>query len=449
MTTETHQQARLSRDRRFDGQFFIAVKTTGIFCRTICPATLPKEENVEYFPMAEQAMDAGYRPCLRCRPDSSPHSFAWKGVDTTVERALKLLREYPHLSLEQISEKLGVSDRYLRKLFNLHVGLAPKRYQLFQQLLFAKQLLHESRLNVEEVALAAGFQSARRLQDNFKQYLGLSPKQIRQVNSKHDAPLSLHLAYRPPYAWPELRQFLAARAIESMEWVTDNSYARTFRLASCEGYFIARHRPERHGFEVELELSDLSQLKAVIDEIRRVLDLDADSMLIGERLVASGVPEDKLVQGLRLPGVWHSFEAGCRAILGQQVSVTAAIKLVTQLVVALGETHSRGRLFPTPSAVAQSDLAFLKMPGSRREALQRFAAYWHAHGEPENLQDILALKGIGPWTLSYMQMRGQSHPDIWLDTDLVIKKQLNKYVVDASQIAPWRSYLTFQLWSMA
>lgn len=449
MTIETYQQARLSRDRRFDGQFFVAVKSTGIFCRPICPATLPKEENVEYFPLAEQALAAGYRPCLRCRPDSSPQSFAWKGVNTTVERALRLLREHPALGLKPISDKLGVSDRYLRKLFRQHVGMAPKRFQLFQQLLFAKQLLHESGLNVEQVALAAGFQSARRLQQNFRQYLGLSPTQVRKIRVQDGVPLALHLAYRPPYAWPILRQFLALRAVPGMEWVTEDSYARTFRLGHCEGYFVARHHPRRHGFVVELRLSHLSQLKGVVDEIRRILDLDADSQLIGERLLACGVPPEALVTGLRLPGVWDGFEAGCRAILGQQVSVTAAIRLLTQLVHQLGHPHACGTLFPTPHAVAQSDLAFLKIPAARKAALQGFAAYWQEFGAQMQEEAVLALKGIGPWTLNYLKLRGQSHPDIWLASDLVIKKQLAKYDVDAPSMVPWRSYLTFQLWSMA
>ena len=158
-----YQQARLSRDRRFDGRFFVAVKTTGIFCRPICPAVAPKEQNVEYYPLAEQAMQAGYRPCLRCRPDSSPQSWAWKGVDTSVERALRLLSEHPELSLGQIADKLGMTDRYLRKLFQERVGMAPKRYQLFKQLLQAKQLLHQTNLNVEQVALACGFQSEKGL----------------------------------------------------------------------------------------------------------------------------------------------------------------------------------------------------------------------------------------------------------------------------------------------
>lgn len=443
-----YQQARLSRDRRFDGRFFVAVKTTGIFCRPICPAVAPKEQNVEYYPLAEQAMQAGYRPCLRCRPDSSPQSWAWKGVDTSVERALRLLSEHPELSLGQIADKLGMTDRYLRKLFQERVGMAPKRYQLFKQLLQAKQLLHQTNLNVEQVALACGFQSARRLQDNFRQHLQLSPGEIRN----HAVPgqqMQVQLSFRPPYHWPMLRDFLALRAIADMEWVTDNSYARVFSYAGAKGYFCAEYQPDKHCFNVSLELNDLSQFTGVLAHIRRVLDVDADSGLIGERLRLAGISAEQQVEGLRLPGVWSPFEAGCRAILGQQVSVKAAIGQVSLLVTQLGEQGEKGRYFPGPEVIAHADLSFLKMPASRRDTLRRFAEYWAAFGEPTKPDDLLALKGVGPWTVNYMKLRGYSHPDIWLDTDLVIKKQLQQQPVDADCVAPWRSYLTFQLWSQA
>ncbi|WP_438865184.1 bifunctional transcriptional activator/DNA repair enzyme AdaA, partial [Neptunicella sp.] len=227
---QSFQQARLARDARFDGQFFVAVKSTGIFCRPICPATPPKEHNVEYFLLAEQAMQAGFRPCLRCRPDSAPSSWAWKGVDTTVERALTLLTDYPQLTLQHIAVKLGISDRYLRNLFSQKVGMTAKQYQLCQQLLFAKKLLHETALSIEQVALSCGFQSSRRLQDLFKKRLQLSPAQVRKNKPLANDHIQLSLAFRPPYNWPMLRDFLALRAVTGMEWVNDDSYARTFDL---------------------------------------------------------------------------------------------------------------------------------------------------------------------------------------------------------------------------
>lgn len=442
------QQARMARDARFDGQFFVAVKTTRIFCRPVCPANLPKEENVEYFTFAQQAMQAGYRPCLRCRPDSAPKSCAWQGVDTTVERAVKLLRDNADMPVQDIAAKLGISDRYFRLLFQRTLGVSPKQYQLFEKLLFAKQLLHQSALSIDQVAQASGFASARRLQDNIKQLTGLSPKQIRRDKVTRNQIITVELAFRPPYDWPHIRDFLATRAISHMEQLTADSYARTFHIGRDKGWFCARFVPEKCYFSIQLELDNISHLKTTLQNIRRMLDLDADISVIQKQLISSGVRHSELRQGLRLPGIWDTFEAGCRAILGQQISVNAAIKLVTQLVSELGEREGDRYYFPQSEKVAASDLLFLKMPASRRNTLRNFAVFY-TQAEDDKPDAWLTLKGIGPWTVAYAKMRGQSQPDIWLDSDLVIKKQLEKTPIDADIARPWRSYLTLQLWSMA
>jgi AraC family transcriptional regulator of adaptative response / DNA-3-methyladenine glycosylase II len=438
----------MARDARFDGQFFVAVKTTRIFCRPICPANLPKEENVEYFTFAQQAMQAGYRPCMRCRPDSAPKSCAWEGVDTTVERAVKLLRDNPDMSVQHIAVKLGISDRYFRMLFQRTLGVSPKQYQLFEQLLFAKQLLHQSALSIEQVAQASGFASARRLQDNIKQVTGLSPRQIRRDKVISTQTITVELAFRTPYDWQHIRDFLAKRAISEMEQLAANSYARTFHIGQDKGWFCARFVPQKRHFAVQLELDNISHLKITLQNIRRILDLDADISVIQSQLISSGVSHSELREGLRLPGIWDTFEAGCRAILGQQISVNAAIKLVTQLVTELGERERDRVYFPSPEKVAASELLFLKMPASRRKTLRNLAAFYTL-AENHNPDTWLTLKGIGPWTVAYAKMRGQSQPDIWLDSDLVIKKQLEKTPINADIAQPWRSYLTLQLWSMA
>ncbi|GAA0854677.1 DNA-3-methyladenine glycosylase 2 family protein [Aliiglaciecola litoralis] len=454
---QLYQQARKARDARFDGQFFVAVKSTGIFCRPICPAPSPKEENVEYFSLAPLAMQAGYRPCLRCRPDSAPGSFAWKGVDTTVERAIKLLRIHPGLKVCEICEKLGVSDRYLRALFTRKLGIAPKQFRIFEQLLFAKQLLHQSKLSVEDVAQASGFSSARRLQDNLKTGLQLTPTQIRKNAMTRSEPLigssagTLHiqLSFRAPYDWQRLRGFLAMRAIAGIEEVSETFYARHFSLDKVSGYFKATFNQAKQCFDVQLQIAELSHIQAVVQHIRRVLDLDADPHVIHQGLLSTGLDSKALVSGLRIPGIWSTFEAGCRAILGQQISVKAAINLVTALAHQLGEKHQGKLIFPTAEAVAGSDLAFLKMPSKRRDSLRAFGAYCAQHPDVSTLDDWLSIKGIGPWTVAYAKMRGQSDPDIWLDTDLVIKKQIQQNQLNPAAAQPWRSYLTFQLWSMA
>lgn len=444
-----YQQARLARDRRFDGEFFVAVKTTGIFCRPICPAPSPKETNVEYFSFAQLAMQAGYRPCLRCRPDSAPMSWAWKGVDTTVERAIKLIRENPETNLNELVDRLGISDRYLRDLFKQKLGIGPKKFQLYERLLFAKQLLHQSSLPIEQVAQASGFSSARRLQENMKANLNLTPRQIRAQERRDSGHLSIQLSYRPPYNWPQVRDFLALRAVDGIERVDTDSYARTFNIEGEKGWFQATHNQAKCQFDIALKLSEASKIKGIINQIRRVLDLDAEPGLIAKSLQSTGLPEKVLVSGIRIPGVWSTFEAGCRAILGQQISVKVAINLMTQLAHNLGASSSFGHHFPHPERVAESELDFLRIPQNRKSSLRDFAALHQSLAEDEDLDQWLAIKGVGPWTVAYAKMRGQSNPDIWLDTDLVIKKQITKYELQPDNAAPWRSYLTFQLWSMA
>lgn len=453
MNSQTWQQARLSRDRRFDGRFFVAVKTTGIFCRNICPANLPKEENVEYYTHAAQALEKGYRPCLRCRPDSAPSSYAWLGVETTVVRAMKLLRDFPESGLEDIAQRLGISDSYLRKLFREHLGVSPKQFQLTEQLLFAKKLLHETHLSVEQVATTAGFQSARRLQQNLKDTMQLTPTQIRQQQSQQDKQLHLYLSYTPDYYWRQVRDFWQIRAVHGMETVTEDSYARSFNWQGDRGYFCAQIEPERFRFKVTLSLQNYQNLRFVLRNIKRVLDLDTDYSVVKAGLLKTGLRVEQLTPGIRIPGVWCLFEAGCRAVLGQQVSVKAAVNKVAQLTDELGETisaeHQLTRLFPSAEAVAKSDLGFLKMPEARKRALLSLAQYIHEHPEDNNPDNWLDIKGIGPWTVAYAKMRGQSEPDIWLGTDLVIKKQIEQFSLNTDVAAPWRSYLTFQLWDHA
>lgn len=462
------RQARKSRDPRFDGRFFVGVKTTGIFCRNVCRVRLPKEENVTYFNFAAQAMQAGFRPCLRCRPDSAPGSFAWQGVTTTLARAMQLLKNQPHTDIQHLCEKLGISDSYLRKLFRTQLGISPKHFQIAEQLLLAKRLLHETQLSVEQIAHCSGFNSARRLQDNMMQHLKLSPSQVRQTKPIANRPLRLHLYYRAPYNWPQLRDFLSIRAIANVETVTEHSYSRQFTLkattanaSECHGYFRATHQETQNRFEVDIELNDYQQLNRVLSNLRRILDLDTDSSVIEQQLLAAGIPQQQLVTGLRLPGVWSELEAGVRAILGQQVSIQAAITHLTRLVESCDYRIADKLYFPTAEHILNNPLDVLKMPNARKQCLHRLAEHIKNGNDlaqkteqeqlflHTDLKQWQALKGIGPWTVAYAEMRGQSNPDIWLNTDLVIKKQLQKQAINADLAIPWRSYLTFQLWSMA
>ncbi len=452
---ESCQKARLSRDPRFDGKFFTAVKTTGIYCRTICPVPAPKEENVLYFSTAIEAANAGFRPCLRCRPDSAPGSPAWKGVDTTLERAVRLIDEgaLQQGSLPQLAQRLGISDRYLRQLFTRHIGISPKAYALYQQCLFAKQLLHQTKLPITQVALASGFDSVRRFNDCFQSQLKLTPSKMRKSGGTQSSALKLKLYYRPPYNWSAMYQFLKARAITDLEWCDEQSYGRTINWFESVGSFTAHHVEHENRFDVTIELDDVRHLKPIISNIHRILDLNVDIQAVEQDLQTCLNSAISIKTGLRLPGIWSVFEAGIRAVLGQQISVVAARNLVCNLVSSLGQLNGASRLFPSPQSIASSELAFLKIPSSRKQTLRNLAQHYLDNEHPDDPRQWLQLKGIGPWTVDYAQLRGLSDPDIFLAGDLGIKKAIKQSGVgsaenfDPVQASPWRSYLTFQLWS--
>lgn len=270
---------------------------------------------------------------------------------------------------------------------------------------------------------------------------------IRDVERGADGGLVLELAYQPPYAWTAVQAFLAQRLIEGLEWSGEDHYGRTFAWHGATGHFTATHDPAHHRFLVALEIDDPDGVPAVVTNIRRLLDLDADPGAI-EAHLARAIPGLALIEGLRLPGIWSQFEAGIRAILGQQVSILAARRLTQTLVDELGDREGPRRRFPEPAAIAASELAFLKLPDARRQALRRLAE-WHLEtAEPHDATEWLALKGIGPWTVDYARMRGASHPDILLAGDLGVKKALGTLGgVSGADAAPWRSYLTIQLWN--
>lgn len=462
--SETLTKARLSRDPRFDGTFFVAVKTTGIFCRPICPAKLPNEENVTYYQHATTAMAHGFRPCFRCRPDSAPHSPAWSGVGATVNRAIALLSVIPSESVSGVAARLGISERYLNKLMVNALGLSPKSFQNMHRALFAKQLIQQSSLSITNVAFTAGYQSLRQLQRAMAQYCDTTPSQLRKHQSHTEQQITLFLSYRPPYNWPYVRQFLALRAIPRMERVTEDTYERWFEWEGADGYFSVKHDPKRSGFSVALTLSNLMHLHRVIENIKAMLDLNADPILIEESLTKAGLAPQQLTCGLRLPSAWSVFESGCRAIVGQQVSVKAAIGQVSLLVHHLGRQaiHLQDNLdaddekasaqshvyFPTPDNVASSDLAFLRMPQARKNAIRQFASLFAQSKMPSH-DDILSIKGIGQWTLDYLRMRGERNPDVYLSGDLIVRKTAEKFVVCSEDAAPWRSYLTLQMWQLS
>ncbi|CAM4208616.1 AlkA N-terminal domain-containing protein [Pseudoalteromonas byunsanensis] len=447
---EVCQKARKSRDHRFDGLFYVAVKTTGIYCRPICPAPAAHEKNVEYYEHAHNAADAGFRPCIRCRPDSAPGSYAWLGTQTTAVRAKKLIDEgvLSSHSAAHLANRLGITQRYLNKLFVQYYGTTPKQYALYKQCDFAKQLLQQTKLPVAHIAFASGFNSLRRFNDAFVRLFQLTPSQLRGECEQVQSHITLHLPFRPPYNWEVLQDFLSKRLVEPMEWLTPKSYGRTYQLDAYDGAFEAYFDEANHRFKVEITINDIAGLHLVVSNIRRVLDLDADPNFIYQHLYQS-LPESlQLTEGLRLPGIWSEFEAGVRAVLGQQVSVAAAKNLLTTLVNELGGGNHLGqRLFPSPEAMVNCEFAFFKMPQRRKEALAFLAQHCQQNPLSSELDEWLTIKGIGPWTVDYAKMRGQSNPDIYLGSDLGVKKAFAQCeTLDTEQCAPFRSYLTFQLW---
>jgi AraC family transcriptional regulator, regulatory protein of adaptative response / DNA-3-methyladenine glycosylase II len=450
LTNSICQQARLARDARFDGLFFTAVKSTGIYCRPICPARAPAEPQVSYYFSAAGASAAGYRPCLRCRPDSAPGSAAWQGNQTTLQRALRLIDEgaLQQQTQASLALRLGISERYLRKLFQQQLGLAPKQYALTQQVLFAKKLLHETSLPVTAIAYQAGFNSVRRFNDAFKQQLQLNPTDIRRHRTPTAELLELELSYRPPLAWPQMLDFWRARTLHGVDWVEGSRYGRTFTYLQQPGWFDVAPRSE-HSLTLRLHWSGQHGLFSLVQQVRRLLDLDANMLQIEGQLRAHPLFEQGIIAGLRIPGLWSGWEAGVRAILGQQVSVAGARTQLNRLTDVLGDTLADGKkLFPTAQAVLHSELQMIKVPQARRDTLKALASFvlTHPQAEPEQW---LSIKGIGPWTVNYARLRGLSDSDIWLGGDLGVKKALTRNdVVDFEHqtLAPWRSYATFQLW---
>jgi AraC family transcriptional regulator of adaptative response / DNA-3-methyladenine glycosylase II len=447
MACEQWRKARQSRDPRFDGLFFVAVKSTGIYCRPICPAPTALEKNVDYYQFAHTAAQQGFRPCIRCRPDSAPGSAAWLGTKTTALRAKQLIDQEHEYDCEKLATRLGVSSRYLRRLFSQYFGVSVTQYRLFNQCHFAKKLIQETQLPLSGIAFAAGFNSIRRFNDAFLQQLHIAPSKLRAHTKPPSSILTLTLGFRPPYNWAALHAFLSKRLIKPMEWLGDNNYGRTFTYGTCKGLFNAQYHEKKHHFKVNVEIDDTRYLQQVIAIIRRVLDLDADIAQIEQHLECHIHGAFTLCEGLRIPGIWSSFEAGMRAVLGQQVSVTAAHNLVTRLVDELGVKHNEQVYFPSAEAVAESDFSFFKMPQARKNALHNLAVYCAKNPQCNDLDNWLALKGIGPWTINYAKLRGQSLPDILLDGDLGVKKaQAAVPTFNAEKCAPFRSYLTFQLW---
>jgi AraC family transcriptional regulator of adaptative response / DNA-3-methyladenine glycosylase II len=468
-----------TRDARFDGRLFVGVKTTGIYCRPICPARTPKFENVSFYISAAAAQEAGLRPCLRCRPEISPELAFWRGTSNTVSRALALIElgGLDEDDVEGLANRLGVGARQLRRLFHKHVGASPVAVAQTRRVLLAKQLIHETSLPMAEVALAAGFNSVRRFNETFRALFARPPASLRHIRDrgKREAgTLTVRLAYRPPYDWDAMLSFLGRRAIAGVELVSANSYKRSIAVGHNSGV-VAVRPTDNNRLEVAIRFPDMAALPQIIARVRRVFDLAADPDAIGAHLSLDPMlaPLVAARPGLRVPGAWDGFELAVRAIFGQQITVGAATRLLGRLVEQHGEPLAEAisdgegltHLFPPPALLAGVDLTMLGMPGARAIAVtslaQALAADPALFGRGASLEEAIvklrSLPGIGEWTAQYIAMRELREPDAFPAADIGLLRAIAEFegkrpspqelLSRAERWRPWRAYAALHLWA--
>jgi AraC family transcriptional regulator, regulatory protein of adaptative response / DNA-3-methyladenine glycosylase II len=474
LTREVLDRARASRDARFDGKFFIAVTSTKIYCRPVCPARTSKDCNVRYYATAAEASEAGFRPCLRCRPEAAPGSPAWVGTSAVVRRALRLIQEgaLDSGSIDELANRLGIGGRHLTRLFAQHVGASPAALGHTRRLHFAKRLLDDTHLSVTDIALASGFGSVRRFNDAFLACYRRSPSKLRKFRpangESHDAGIVLRLAYRPPYDWLHLQAFLSKRAIHGVEVIEDTSYWRAIRTASGHALIRVRPVPGADSLELRIRGAQPTDLLPVLTAARRVFDLGADPARIAVALGGDPLlrPLIQRRPGLRIPGVWEPFECCVRAIVGKQSSVSAARTLLARLVQCLGQPIEAAQdaithLFPTPEAIADADLEALGIFGMRRCAIQVIARGVRDHtidfneSNEDVARTLSELPGVGRWIAGYTSLLGLGEPDALPYGDPILRQQASSrgFPLSAQELAaratrwrPFRGYAVFHLW---
>ena len=460
-------RAAASRDARFDGVFFVAVRTTGIYCRPSCPAVTPKSTNVTFHRTAASAHEAGYRACRRCRPDTTPGSPEWDVRADAAGRAMRLIRDgvVERDGVDGLAAKLGYSTRHLNRLLSAELGAGPLALARSQRAATARTLIETTPMTFADVAFAAGFASVRQFNDTIRQVYAASPSQLRSKRrpTTGGGQLSLRLPVRQPFDSRRLLDFLAARAVPGVEEVHRDTYARVLRLH--HGTSVVRLQVRDEGVTMVPSMPDLRDLSVAVQRCRQLLDLDADALAIDDALSAdeSLAPLVASAPGLRVPGHVDGFEVAVRAILGQQVSVagarTTAAKLAERFGAEIDDAAGTGlrRAFPTAETIAAADPSDLGVPRQRGRALVGLATAVAA-GEvaldpgadrEDARAQLLTVPGIGPWTAAYVAMRALSDPDVFLDGDLVVRKSMASIGADDSHIeswAPWRSYAVLHLW---
>jgi AraC family transcriptional regulator of adaptative response / DNA-3-methyladenine glycosylase II len=472
-----------ARDTRFDGRFFIGVSSTGIYCRPICRVKIPRAENCSFYVSAAAAESAGFRPCLKCRPELAPGNSPMDSAARIARQAALAIEEggLTDSSLGELADRLGITDRHLRRAFAAEFGVAPVQYLQTCKLLLAKSLLTDTDLSVTEVAMSSGFGSIRRFNELFKARYKLAPQNLRKPGARQQIKtregISLFLGYRPPYEWETLLSFLAARAIPGVESVAGGGYRRTAAVRSGNethrGWLSVIDAPKKNALAVTLSPALLPVLSKVLSRLRSFFDVNCNPREIFEKLAAmNSLAEGLCVPGVRLPGSFDPFEIAVRAILGQQISVRAAQTLAMRFAAAFGESidtpfQELTRTFPAPETICglappvEDRLGPLGITGARARSISSLARALAQNlidlsprvADPAaEMKKLLEMPGFGPWTVQYLAMRALAWPDAFPHTDHGVKKALHG--LDAAEILrlseawrPWRSYATIALWN--
>jgi AraC family transcriptional regulator of adaptative response / DNA-3-methyladenine glycosylase II len=452
------ERARIARDARFDGRFFIGVTSTKIYCRPICPAPSPKTQNVRYYASAAAAAEAGFRPCLRCRPEASPGTPAWLGSSSTVSRALKLIGEsaLDDGGVDDLADRLGVGSRHLRRLFLQHLGATPVAVAQTRRVHFAKKLIDETDLPLTQVAMASGFGSIRRFNATFQNLYARAPRDLRkarsskQIASAESGDYTFRIGYRPPYHFAAILEFLAGRAIPGVEAVSENEYRRTISIDGRPGS-IAVRQAKTNSLELQIRYPDPAALFKIVERVRRIFDVGADPAAIAHRLQSDArlKPVIRAYPGLRVPGCWDGFEMAVRAILGQQVSVKGASTMAGRVAAEFGTPVDGGVCFPNAEKLADADLTRVGVTRQRASSIRDLAQSvasneirFDAAIQPEEFERrITSIRGVGAWTAQYIAMR-LGEPDAFPGTDLYLKKAAS----DHESWRPWRAYAAMYIW---
>ena len=470
-----------SRDPRFDGLMFVGVTSTGIYCRPICPARTPKFENCKFYGSAAAAQDAGFRPCLRCRPETAPDLASWRGTSNTVSRALALIAEGAldggENRVAKLAERLGLGERQLRRLFLQHLGASPISVAQTRRVLFAKQLIHETRMPMSDVAMASGFGSLRRFNETFLNLFHRPPSALRRKNSagQEEKDVTLRLRYRPPYDWDCMLGFLQARAVAGIEIVDGERYLRTVEVDGAIGSIEVTHLPDRQCLGVSIRFPDVRLFPAIVARVRRLFDLGADIETIDGHLSGDPALAPLVAQrpGLRAPGGWDGFEIAVRAVLGQQISVAAARRLAGQLTALHGRAVPKSsrihpdlsHVFPTAKRLASASSIGLAMPAARLKTLKAVAEA--AVADPnlfrpfgsieEAIARLRTIRGIGEWNAQYIALRAIREMDAFPASDIGLLRSVVSMDGEKTTPAnllrraecwrPWRAYAAQHLWA--